>query len=58
MVYTEAMLDAVAAADAGSAFLGNQSIEADYVEQMRNLARQRLGLAGLRLAIFFENEMP
>ena len=29
-----------------------------YVALMQNISRQRLGLAGLRLAIFFENELP
>ncbi len=59
VVYTEAMKEAIRQADArGAERLPEQQIDAGYIEQMQRLARLRLGLAGLRLAIWFENELP
>lgn len=58
IVYTEAMLQAIVAADSNGSELGSQTLDAAYVSQMQNISRQRLSLAGLRLAIFFENELP
>ncbi|MFK7864210.1 MAG: hypothetical protein AB8B95_08310, partial [Pseudohongiellaceae bacterium] len=58
-VYTEAMLTAVANADANHA----DGIETDiivsegYIEEMQRISSQRLSLAGLRLAIWFENSL-
>jgi hypothetical protein len=58
IVYTEAMRQAIVTADSNGSKLGSQTLDAAYVTQMQNVSRQRLGLAGLRLAIFFENELP
>ena len=58
MVYTEAMKAEIAAADPARREPGESSLSADYVAQMKISARQRIGLAGLRLAIWFENELP
>lgn len=59
VVYTPAMKDAVRSADArGADLLPTQQIDDAYREQMQRLARLRLGLSGLRLAIWFENELP
>jgi hypothetical protein len=58
-VYTEEMKQAVAAADAsGADELDKMELDANYRNQMQRQSRIRLGLAGLRLAIFFENELP
>lgn len=59
-VYTQAMLAAVQEADAGRLDELDQPIPLsdDYVSRMQQIARQRLGLAGLRLAIWFENTLP
>lgn len=59
VVYTPAMKDAVRAADArGVEELPSQQTDDAYRQQMQRLARLRLGLSGLRLAIWFENELP
>lgn len=59
VVYTDAMKAAVRQADArGADDLPAQQLDAAYRQQMQRLAKQRLGLAGLRLAIWFENELP
>ena len=58
IVYTEAMREAIVAADSSGSELGTHTLDAAYVTQMQSISRQRLGLAGLRLAIFFENELP
>lgn len=58
IVYTEAMREAIIAADGDGSELESQTLDAAYVSQMQSISRQRLGLAGLRLAIFFENELP
>jgi hypothetical protein len=53
------MKQAIAAADAsGAEELDSQELDTSYRNQMQRLARIRLGLAGLRTAIFFENELP
>jgi hypothetical protein len=58
-VYTPAMKQAIAAADAsGAEELDSLELDANYRNQMQRLSRIRLGLAGLRTAIFFENELP
>ena len=58
IVYTQAMREAISSADNDNSELGSQTLSESYIAQMQNVARQRLGLAGLRLAIFFENELP
>ena len=58
-VYNDALLDAIANADSiGAERLPNQSLSDDYVAEMISIASDRLGLAGLRLAIWFQNELP
>lgn len=58
-VYTPEMIAAVESADrAKNADIRAQRLSPEYVTRMKETARQRLGLAGLRLAIWFENEMP
>ncbi|NKB34049.1 MAG: hypothetical protein GKR91_13220 [Pseudomonadales bacterium] len=57
VVYTEAMRTAITRADQSGSELGAQSLSSDYINGMKNISRQRLGLAGMRLAIFFENEL-
>lgn len=58
LVYTEEMKLAIAIADERNAALGRQRLDSGYVATMQRVARQRLGLAGLRIAIWIENELP
>ncbi len=58
IVYSDAMKTEIAAADAAGREPSPASLSADYLQQMKHYARQRLGLAGLRIAIWFENELP
>lgn len=59
-VYTDAMLEAAAAADAKRADDIENDIEvsAEYISEMKRISAQRISLAGLRLAIWFENSLP
>jgi len=57
IVYTEEMINAIRAADSDGTDLKDQSLSAEYIAGMKNVSRQRLGLAGLRMAIFFEKEL-
>ena len=57
IVYTEEIKNAIRAADREGKDLEDQSLSAEYVAGMKNVSRQRLGLAGLRMAMFFENEL-
>ena len=58
-VYTDAIRRAAEEADAAMAEEISPSVlSGDYLAQMKQIAQQRLGLAGLRLAIWFENSMP
>ena len=57
IVYTEEMKNAIRAADSDGTDLKDQSLSAEYIAGMKNVSRQRLGLAGLRMAIFFEKEL-
>ena len=59
-VYTETMKSVVREADDRQLEELDQPIviDSDYLNRMQRLARQRLGLAGLRLAVWFENELP
>ena len=56
-VYTDAMKQEIAAADRAGRNLRPLTLGADYVSRMQEIARQRIGLAGVRLAIWFENEL-
>ncbi len=60
VVYSDAILSAATEADAQQLqeIAEPVQLSEDYVIRMEQLARQRLGLAGLRLAIWFENELP
>lgn len=57
-VYPPSVIAAIRESDSNGTQLGSQNLSDSYVEQMRDIARQRLGLAGYRLAIFFTNELP
>ena len=58
-VYDDSLLAAIASADSsGAERLPNQTLSDDYVNEMISIASDRLGLAGLRLAIWFQNELP
>lgn len=58
-VYSDAILDAIRLTEAnGGDRLPSQALSEDYVESMVEIASERLGLAGLRLAIWFQNELP
>ena len=56
-VYTKVMKQEIAAADRARRRLRPLTLSADYVSRMQEIARQRIGQAGLRLAIWFENEL-
>ena len=51
------MKNAIRAADSDGTDLKDQSLSTEYIVGMKNVSRQRLGLAGLRMAIFFEKEL-
>ena len=57
-VYSPAIREAILAAERADRPLEPVMLDADYLERMQQIARLRLGLAGLRLAIWFENELP
>lgn len=58
-VYTNAIRQATEEADAAKLDeIASTELSEDYLEQMKQISRQRLGLAGLRLAIWFENSLP
>lgn len=57
-VYSDAILDAIRLAETNSANrLPSQSLSDDYIANMIEIASERLSLAGLRLAIWFQNEL-
>ena len=56
-VYSDVMKQEIAAADRTRRSLRPFTLGADYVSRMEEIARQRIGLAGLRLAIWFENAL-
>ncbi len=60
VVYTDAILAAARVADSKAEGELSSAIRLTpaYVSRMQEISRQRLGLAGLRLAIWFENELP
>jgi hypothetical protein len=58
-VYTAAMLAAAKKADAnGDNEMLSTELPDGYIEEMKRISLQRIGLAGLRLAIWFENTLP
>ena len=57
-VYDADLREAILDAESSSTGLSGQTLDDVYVALIQNISRQRLGLAGLRLAIFFENELP
>ena len=57
-VYDADLREAILDAESSNTGLSGQTLDDDYVALMQNISRQRLGLAGLRLATFFENELP
>lgn len=58
LVYSPTMKAAIRSAEASGRDLGSLTLDEVYVSSMQQVARQRLGLAGLRLAIYFTNELP
>ena len=56
-VYTAQMKTSIAAADQSSKKLPKFTLSDAYLAQMQESARQRLALAGRRLAIWFENNI-
>lgn len=58
LVYSPAIRAAIRSAEASGTELETLSLDEAYVSSMQQVARQRLGLAGLRLAIYFTNELP
>lgn len=56
-VYTNVIKQEITAADRARRRLRPLTLSADYVSRMQEIARQRIGQAGLRLAIWFENEL-
>jgi len=57
VVYNDTMQAAIVSADQQGSALPPQQLDASYVTSMERLSRQRLGLAGLRIAIWIENEL-
>jgi hypothetical protein len=57
VVYSDAVKNEIAAAGRERRRLRTISLTPEYVSAMENISRQRIGLAGLRLAIWFENEL-
>ena len=57
-VYDADLREAILDAEISNTGLSGQTLDDVYVVQMQDISRQRLELAGLRLAIFFENELP
>ncbi len=58
VVYSDSIKSAIRDAEKNNNELATQQLSPEYLVGMQGIARQRLGLAGLRLAIFFENELP
>ena len=57
-VYSPALLQAIETAEQSNKRLPAQSLDDAYVAEMIEIASERLGLAGLRLAIWFQNTLP
>ena len=58
VVYSDAIIAAIRQAERNDGEIPYQTLDAAYVARMREVARQRLGLAGLRLADFFTRRLP
>lgn len=58
LVYSPAIKSAIRNAEATGQELETLSLDQAYIDSMQQVARQRLGLAGLRIAIFLTNELP
>lgn len=58
VVYTPNIVAAIRTADRDGTQLSPQHLSPEYISSMREISRQRLGLAGLRMSIFFSNELP
>ncbi len=56
-VYTDPMLAAIASADRQNTALPEQALDAAYIQNMQQISRQRLALAGFRIAIWLENTL-
>jgi len=54
-VYADFIIDEIRAADSEERSMRALSLPADYVEQMQQVSRQRLGLAGRRLGLLFQS---
>lgn len=57
-VYSRNILAEIRSADANRREMNPLTLTTDYVNQMQSIARQRLGLAGYRLALLFESRLP
>ncbi|HJN95279.1 MAG: hypothetical protein CMQ15_02440 [Gammaproteobacteria bacterium] len=57
VVYSEEMRAEIAAADRLQREIQLSNLSESYITQMKQISQQRLGLAGLRLAIWIENEL-
>lgn len=57
VVYSDTMKTAIETADRRGTALPAQLLDTNYVNAMEHISRQRLGLAGLRIAIWIENEL-
>jgi len=56
-VYTAAMIAAISSADRQGTILAKQPLDSAYVQNMQQISRQRLALAGFRIAIWLENTL-
>lgn len=56
-VYSEALIEEVSAAERERRRVNPMALTDDYINQMQNIARLRIGQAGLRLAIWFDTEL-
>lgn len=58
VVYSAAITDKIASADRARQRLQTIPLDDDYVSRMKQISQLRLGQAGIRLATWFENELP
>jgi hypothetical protein len=57
-VYSEEMLNTINYSDRDGSTLEEFDLSTSYVEQMQEIARVRLGLAGIRLTQWFDRQLP
>lgn len=57
VVYTDAMKQQIIAADRQRLAMSESVLTSDYVRRMKQISRQRLGLAGWRLANWFDDAL-